>query len=256
MGALSKPQLDTIAALGAPGAPLVLVMTNSRGGAPARSSAGVVTVRRRDGRLRAGVGRRDGPAGPGRGPGDPAMTVNRSALYAAAALAALTIAAALGLGRVFADGSFALPIIGAALAPPPDRGLRRAPGAGPGGSSTLVSPRARHHVPRARDRRRGPRPTASRAPAASPRSRTGWPTDGTSSAPGTLRYRSPTASCCSAWSSPRSSPRRRTRSRSVPRPRSPRSCRRCCCSCSRRRSARRSSAPRRRSAIRSSRSSS
>ncbi len=44
MGALSKPQLDTIAALGAPGAPLVLVMTNSRGGASARSSAGVVTV--------------------------------------------------------------------------------------------------------------------------------------------------------------------------------------------------------------------
>ena len=46
------------------------------------------------------------------------MTANRSALYAAAALAALTVAAALGLGRVFADGSFALPVIGAALLPP------------------------------------------------------------------------------------------------------------------------------------------
>ncbi len=45
------------------------------------------------------------------------MTIRRSALYAAIALAALTIAAALGLGRVFADGSFALPIIGVALLP-------------------------------------------------------------------------------------------------------------------------------------------
>jgi transglutaminase-like putative cysteine protease len=41
----------------------------------------------------------------------------RSELYAAAALAALTIAAALGLGRVFDEGSFALPVIGAALLP-------------------------------------------------------------------------------------------------------------------------------------------
>ncbi|MGZ4800589.1 MAG: transglutaminase TgpA family protein [Acidimicrobiia bacterium] len=45
------------------------------------------------------------------------MSVARSGWYAACALAALTIAAALGLGRVFADGSFALPIIGAALLP-------------------------------------------------------------------------------------------------------------------------------------------
>jgi transglutaminase-like putative cysteine protease len=41
----------------------------------------------------------------------------RAELSAAAALAALTIAAALGLGRVFDDGSFALPVIGAALLP-------------------------------------------------------------------------------------------------------------------------------------------
>ncbi len=41
----------------------------------------------------------------------------RSELYASAALAALTIAAALGLGRVFDEGSFALPVIGAALIP-------------------------------------------------------------------------------------------------------------------------------------------
>lgn len=45
------------------------------------------------------------------------MTSNRSGLYAAGALAALTVAAALGLGRVFDDGSFALPIIGVALIP-------------------------------------------------------------------------------------------------------------------------------------------
>lgn len=41
----------------------------------------------------------------------------RAELSAAAALAALTIAAALGLGRVFDEGSFALPVIGAALLP-------------------------------------------------------------------------------------------------------------------------------------------
>jgi transglutaminase-like putative cysteine protease len=41
----------------------------------------------------------------------------RAELSAAAALAALTIAAALGLGRVFDDGSFALPVIVAALLP-------------------------------------------------------------------------------------------------------------------------------------------
>jgi transglutaminase-like putative cysteine protease len=45
------------------------------------------------------------------------MSGNRALLYAAGALAAVTVAAALGLGRVFADGSFALPIIGAALLP-------------------------------------------------------------------------------------------------------------------------------------------
>ena len=44
MGSLTKPQLDTITALGAPSAPLVLVTTRSGPGAPARSSAGVVTV--------------------------------------------------------------------------------------------------------------------------------------------------------------------------------------------------------------------
>lgn len=54
------------------------------------------------------------------------MTVNRSVLYASCALAALTIAAALGLGRVFADGSFALPIIGAALLPHAIGALARA----------------------------------------------------------------------------------------------------------------------------------
>jgi hypothetical protein len=42
---------------------------------------------------------------------------NRASLYASGALAAVTVAAALGLGRVFADGSFALPVIGAALLP-------------------------------------------------------------------------------------------------------------------------------------------
>ncbi|HEY3721998.1 MAG TPA: DUF3488 and transglutaminase-like domain-containing protein [Acidimicrobiia bacterium] len=60
------------------------------------------------------------------------MRVNRAGVYAASALAALTIAAALGLGRVFADGSFALPIIGAALLPPIVGGVarsRRWPGA-------------------------------------------------------------------------------------------------------------------------------
>ncbi len=66
------------------------------------------------------------------------MTVNRSALYAAAALAALTIAAALGLGRVFADGSFALPIIGAALVPHVIGGYARAR-RWPGYVLTLVS---------------------------------------------------------------------------------------------------------------------
>lgn len=46
------------------------------------------------------------------------MTVpSRAELYAALALAALTIAAALGLGRVFDGGSFAWPVIGAALIP-------------------------------------------------------------------------------------------------------------------------------------------
>jgi transglutaminase-like putative cysteine protease len=54
------------------------------------------------------------------------MKLNRAGLYAAAALAALTIAAALGLGRVFADGSFALPIIGAALLPHCIGGFARA----------------------------------------------------------------------------------------------------------------------------------
>ena len=74
------------------------------------------------------------------------------------------------------------------------------------------------------------------------------PTAGRCSAPVGRRSRSPTACSCSAWCSPRSSPRPPTRSRSGPRRRSPRSCRRCCSSCSRRRSARPSSAPRRRSA--------
>ncbi len=41
----------------------------------------------------------------------------RADLFAAAALTALTIAAALGLGRVFDDGAFAAPVIGAALLP-------------------------------------------------------------------------------------------------------------------------------------------
>lgn len=50
----------------------------------------------------------------------------RSGLYAAGALAALTIAAALGLGRVFDDGSFALPIIGTALLPHAIGALARA----------------------------------------------------------------------------------------------------------------------------------
>jgi transglutaminase-like putative cysteine protease len=54
------------------------------------------------------------------------MTASRSTLYAAGALAALTIAAALGLGRVFADGSFALPMIGAALLPHVIGGVARA----------------------------------------------------------------------------------------------------------------------------------
>lgn len=54
------------------------------------------------------------------------MTLNRSALYAALGLTALTIAAALGLGRVFADGSFALPIIGVALIPHLVGGIARA----------------------------------------------------------------------------------------------------------------------------------
>ncbi len=54
------------------------------------------------------------------------MTLNRAALYAALALAALTIAAALGLGHVFADGSFALPIIGAAVLPHLVGGIARA----------------------------------------------------------------------------------------------------------------------------------
>ena len=44
MGALSKPQLDTIAALGAPRAPLVLVTTTDQPIAPTRSSAGLVIV--------------------------------------------------------------------------------------------------------------------------------------------------------------------------------------------------------------------
>ncbi len=54
------------------------------------------------------------------------MSGNRSGLYAAGALAALTVAAALGLGRVFDDGSFALPIIGAALLPHAVGALARA----------------------------------------------------------------------------------------------------------------------------------
>lgn len=45
------------------------------------------------------------------------MKTDRSADFAALALAALTVAAALGLARVFSDDSFALPIIGAALLP-------------------------------------------------------------------------------------------------------------------------------------------
>jgi transglutaminase-like putative cysteine protease len=45
------------------------------------------------------------------------VSTTRSSLYAAAALAAVTVAAALGLGRVFDDGGFALPIIGAAVLP-------------------------------------------------------------------------------------------------------------------------------------------
>ena len=45
------------------------------------------------------------------------MKTDRSADLAALALAGVTVAAALGLARVFADDSFALPIIGAALLP-------------------------------------------------------------------------------------------------------------------------------------------
>jgi transglutaminase-like putative cysteine protease len=45
------------------------------------------------------------------------VSATRSTLYAAGALAAVTVAAALGLGRVFDDGAFALPVIGAALLP-------------------------------------------------------------------------------------------------------------------------------------------
>ncbi|MGZ4800590.1 MAG: DUF58 domain-containing protein [Acidimicrobiia bacterium] len=44
MGALGQAELDSIAALGAPSAPLVLVTTRSEPGAPSRSTAGVVTV--------------------------------------------------------------------------------------------------------------------------------------------------------------------------------------------------------------------
>jgi uncharacterized protein (DUF58 family) len=44
MGALTSNQLDTVAALGAPGAPLILVTTRPDPGAAARPSRGVVTV--------------------------------------------------------------------------------------------------------------------------------------------------------------------------------------------------------------------
>jgi uncharacterized protein (DUF58 family) len=44
MGTLTRPQLDTIAALGSPTAPLVLVTTGTEAGGPAHASAGVVTV--------------------------------------------------------------------------------------------------------------------------------------------------------------------------------------------------------------------
>ncbi len=126
MGTLTKPQLDTIVALGAPGAPLVLVTTRTATRGPVRAVRGRRRGRRPDGRVRARLGRGDGQARARRQPGRTPMTVNRSALYAAGALAALTIAAALGLGRVFADGSFALPIIGAALLPHAVGGAARA----------------------------------------------------------------------------------------------------------------------------------
>jgi uncharacterized protein (DUF58 family) len=44
MGAMTKPQLDTIAALGASGAPLVLVTTATTPTVPQRASAGVILV--------------------------------------------------------------------------------------------------------------------------------------------------------------------------------------------------------------------
>lgn len=44
MGTMTKPQLDTIAALGAPTAPLVIVMARPEPGAQTRASASIVTV--------------------------------------------------------------------------------------------------------------------------------------------------------------------------------------------------------------------
>ena len=155
--------------------------------------------RRHGGRVRRGLGRRDGHAGPSaaRVAGDDHSTAPRCTRRCA--LAALTIAAALGLGRVFADGSFALPIIGAALLPHVDRRRRARP------------PLARRRARRSSRSRSscvyvalGDRAVEhdlrhSRARARSRRSRSGSPTGGTSSAPATRRSRSPTACCCSAW---------------------------------------------------------
>ena len=134
MGTLARPDLDLVNALGAPNAPLVLVRTRGddpRSPEPAmRSSAGVIVVDGTAGRFAEAWDTAMLTRGRADGPGIAEVSVNRSGLYAAGALAALTVAAALGLGRVFDNGSFALPIIGVALAPPCDRRASLVPGAG------------------------------------------------------------------------------------------------------------------------------
>ena len=101
MGSLEGPAFDQIAALGAPAAPLVLVTTRPDP-EPASHASRLARDRRRHRRqVRERLGRGDDQPGPHRRPDEPVTRPARSELYAAAALAALTIAAALGLGRGF-----------------------------------------------------------------------------------------------------------------------------------------------------------
>ena len=189
------------------------------------------------------LGHRDDDPGPRRRPDEPVTRPARSELYAAAALAALTIAAALGLGRVFDDGLVRAPGH-RRRAPPPRRRRGRARAPLVGARARAGDVRRRPPLPRVGDRARRARPTASPARRRSTCSPAGSRPGGTVFRTGHAPVPVTDGVLLALHAAHRDSRGRPpTSSRSGPRRRSRQSSRRCSSSCSRRRSGRPSSAP-------------